>query len=251
MSRLKGAVGCFVLVALAPILFIAQAKAEPPRTRKDLQLRIEEALTNRDAQALEALYYWDQVDPEVRELHQEMFQTLVETRVESVNFAPLTPDYETEIVEDGVHYTVNIPIKGLIRIQVYDDVVDQRGTITIPYGQVGVFMYLAGIRYNNEGAASSKYNYYTINVQTLLFPQPVPFIGIYSYEKDGEQFKKKFKGSGFYKDNIEADRLLACIVRKEGDVNGWVKVLIKKNAATIFDARELDAGKPIIFKDGP
>lgn len=241
----------FILALIFLCVFNVQAKAEPPRTRKDLQLRIEEALANRDAQALEALYYWDEVKKEVRDLHREMFKTLVETRVESVDFAPLTPDYETEIVEDGVHYTVNIPIKGLVRVQVYDDVVDQRGTITIPYGQVGIFMYLAGIRYNNEGAAASKYNYYTINVQTLLFPQPVPFIGIYSYEKDGEQFKKKFRGSGFYKDNVEADRLLACIVRKEGTADGWIKVLIKKNATTIFEARELDVGKPIIFKDGP
>lgn len=229
---------------------VAEIRAEPPRTRKDLQWRIEEALKNKDAEALESLYYWDQVSADVRRLHREMFKTLAETRVESVDFAPLTPDYETEIVEDGVHYTVNIPIKGLVRIQVYDDVVDQRGTITIPYGQVGIFMYLAGIRYDDAAAAESKYHYFTINVQTLLFPEPAPFIGIYSYEKDGEQFKKKFKGSGFYKDNVEADRLLACIVRKETE-EGWVKVTIKKNAATIFEARELEAGKPVIYKDGP
>ncbi len=238
----------FTLSAL--LLFAGHVCAEPPRTRKDLLLRVEEALNTHNPQALEALYYWDEVKPEVRDLHREMFKTLADTRVESVEFAPLTPDYETDIVEDGVHYTVNIPIKGLISIQVFDDVVDQRGTITIPYGQVGIFLYLAGIRYDDEGAATSKYHYFTINVQTLLFPSPVEFKGIYSYEKDGEQFKKKFKGGGFYKDNIEADRLLACIVKKE-DEGGWVKLTIKKNGTTVFDTRETDAGKPIIYKDEP
>lgn len=241
-------IAALLLCILTPPLCLA--RPEPPTTRKELLTRINDALETHNPLALDDLYYWDGVKSDVRELHREMFQTLVNTRVESVEFAPITPDYETEIVEDGVHYTVNIPVKGLVRIQVFDDVVDQRGTITIPYGQVGIFLYLAGIRYDDEAAARSKYHNFTINVQTLLFPTPIAFKGIYSYEKDGEQYKKKFRGSGFYKDDIEADRLLACIVKKENG-EGWVRVSVKKNGTTIFDSRDSDAAKPIIYKDEP
>jgi hypothetical protein len=221
--------------------------APPPQTRKELILRLYDAIANKDPAAIDRLYFWKDVAPDIRELHQEMFKTLVDTQVEDINFAPMTADYQTTIQEDGVLYNVNIPVRGLIRIKLFDDIVEQRGAITIPYGQVGTAYYLAGIRRDTEEMQTSKYNFYTISVQGLLFPNPVPFKGIYMYMKDGKQIKKRFQGEGFYKETVEADSFIACVAKKTSP-DGWVKISIRKNGDIIFDAKETESEKPIVYK---
>jgi len=238
----------FLLISLVVIFpFPSLSAGAPPQSRKELIVRIEDAINCRDPQKLADLYYWEGVEPGIQELHMEMFKTLVDTQVEKINFYPITDDYQTEIVEDGVQYTVNMPVKGLVQIQIYDDVVEHPGTITIPYGQRGRALYLAGIKRNTKAEEQSKYSFYTITVQGLLFPEPVSFKGIFVYEKDGQREKKKFFAEGYYKEIIEADKLIACIVKKTTE-DGWVKLTIRINGDPVYSGKETGTEKAIVYK---
>ena len=240
--------GLFAILAMLLLCgMVFPAGATPPTTRKQLINSLNAALKEHAPEAIEALYYWNNVPGDIRQLHREMFVTLTETPIEKVEFAPFSKDYETEIVENGREYRVNLPLKGLVRIQLYDDILEKRGFITIPYGQVGAFFYLAGIERTLDGVPSSTYNVYTISVQGLLFPEPVAFKGIYMYEKDGKTIKKKFIKSGFFKETIQADKLLACIVKKVS-AHGWIKAGIRRNGVDIFTAKETDSTDAIIYK---
>lgn len=217
-----------------------------PTTRRELIQRVRDAVESHDADAFKQLYLWEDVEPDIRKLHEDMLTSMLQNTVESIEFVPVSPDYESDFEEDGVKYTINLPVEGLIKIRIFDDIVERIATIKIPYGQKGNAFYLAGIM-RETPRNESRYNVYTISVQGLLFPDPVEFKGIYQYEKDGQLVKKKFKSSGFYKDTFEADRLNACIIQKSSDF-GWVKLFIKKNKEWIYKSKETDAAEPIVYK---
>ncbi len=230
-----------------------RADAAPPASEEQLLARFKSALENKDTNALMALVNWQGV-PEPTRLPwlfpvQQFLAHLPAGAPVSVRCRPLPPDFETEMVRDGIRYLPNVELLGMVD---YSFAVMNNGTntgwsISMPYGTKGGSFYLAGTAGQKIYEPKTKDKVLTAQIDGVTFgPHTTTITGSCVYVQNGKELKKDFKGSTHIL--MFGDYIKSCIVQITSEDKQAPQLFINEDGKRVFESAKLDGKEPIVYE---
>jgi type II secretory pathway pseudopilin PulG len=117
---------------------------------EELLNRVEQALQTADPAAIGALFNWEGVSSRMKAFQLKPLEALASqptsgTRVQA-RFAPLPAGFELPAVRNGLVYTSNVAVLGMIdaSLNYVENGTNKSWAIQIPYGKAGNHFYLSG-----------------------------------------------------------------------------------------------------------
>ena len=232
------------------------AAATGAASEQDLKDRFESALKARDTNAILALYNWQGVSDKVKPalVASGMWKGLTEaptngTRA-SVVFFPLPTNFETELVRDGIRYTPNVSLMGMISgtLAWMENGTNFSRGLQLPYGRQGERYYLAGSAETRLYEPKTKDKALVISVATSNFQTAVTFTGNFTYVQNGQEIRKEIKGPGSPNKVVFGDYIKSCVVQKTSDDQNFLQLMISENGSNVFNSSWVQTTNPIVYK---
>jgi serine/threonine protein kinase len=258
IAILAGGAAILVLTALAILLpsWLSQEKAPPrPASEKELAARFELALKTRDTNAMSALYYWRGVPPYMKSFQLRMFDGLMklpanDTRP-SVRLGPVPAGSETEMVRDGIRYTPNISVLGVISgsIDWIENGTNCGWSVQyVPYGKKGDVFYLAGTSTTKIYTPKTKDKVLHISVGTSNYQTSVTFKGALAYVQNGRVIQKEISSSRYGGELFFGDYVQSCVVRKTSEDKGSIQLTVYEDGKKLFESRLVETQDPVVYE---
>ena len=232
-----------VLLVLSSNKALAESKMEEAFLNK-----IRAAFASHDEQEFWKLFNLDGVGEEVKaSLEKHLVKKIVKAKLLSISLEPLSDDFRTEYVVNGVRYRPNVKPLGLVRMKYTKSAGGDSSTRMI-YGQKGNRLMFAGTvkeKLPGDLPASKQ-----IQVIVMGFSHPpVTFEGYMIYLQGGKPLRDKIKdmGGGNVTLIVRGEAITYLEVRRTS-AKGEMKVKILEDEDVIFETEQLNGDKPIIFK---
>ena len=233
----------------APVAYV------PPTSEQELVTRLESALKASDKAAILALFNWQGVPDDLKAFGFKTFDPMLEHKSEDMHFQvwlrPLPEDYEVENVKDGIRYTPNVTLLGIIDANVSGKLngKDVNQGVTIAYGKKDGTYYIAGTAAKKIYEPKTKEKYFYVRVQGVVAPDSAIFTGVCTYVQNGKEIKKSITGRGAANKSFFGDDLKSCVVQKTAGERS-IQLIILENGKKIFESPEVKGNEPIIY-EGP
>ena len=180
-------------------------------------------------------------------------------------FEPLPKDFKSEYVLDGIKYQPNLKPLGFVKFTYKRDKSSTDSGTSIPYGQRGNrYLFIGTVKQKLAGEFPPSKQ---IQVIIIGMGHPaVEFAGTMTYLQGNKPITEKIKdlGSGNLTRIVRGEAITHLEVRRRtfssrthpersgGEVhrtspNGTLKVIIMEDEETIFETKELDADRSIVF----
>ncbi len=225
-------------------------------SEQELEDRFETALKARDTNAIFALYNLQGVSDKMKPalVTSRMWKGLTEapnngTRVSS-ELLPLPTNYETEMVRDGIRYTPNVSLLGMISGNLSWE---ENGTnfgrgFQFPYGKQGDRYYLAGSAETRIYEPKTKDKALLISVATSNNQAVAAFSGTFTYVQNGQEIEKEIKGPASFNRVAFGDYVKSCVVRKTSDDQNSLQVTISENGSNVFSSGWVHTTNQIVYE---
>ncbi len=215
-------------------------------TADELLTRFEAALKAKNSDAILGLMNWEGVSDDMKATQQQIIGTMVMQEVTAVQLGPLPPNSRLEYERNGIRYTQNVTVVGLIDIQFA-----QKGNYArMPYGKINNAYYLSNVVEERMYKPAKKETSLCISIIGTGSPKPVTFEGFYVYVKGRKEIKEKIidtMHAGNYSYAFWGDRIKSCVVWKKS-VDGKIKLLITDNGKYVFESEWETKNKPIVYE---
>ncbi|MGI9553847.1 MAG: hypothetical protein ACR2NC_02895, partial [Thermodesulfobacteriota bacterium] len=181
------------------------------------------------------LFNWDGVDDQMKSLSERVIDSLMDGKVKSAELMPLPEKFKEGFLRNGIKYSANIKLQGVIQIS-YEKRGDEiLGDSKIAYGEKEGKYYLPNTittKTGYDGPADKSIN---INVIGTSAPDPVLFEGVCIYTVSGEEKKKTVKGEGNVSDAFWGQEVKSCSIKRLSD-SGSLKLVISVGGNTVFES---------------
>jgi hypothetical protein len=234
-----------VIVTILYFSAIAHAQ-NAPATANELLNRFESAVKAKDLDAVLGLMIWEGVSEDMKNMQKQIIGTELSNEVESVKFGPLPANFRLEYERNGIRYTPNVTVVGVIEIQYA-----QKGnSAKMPYGKKNDAYYLSNVVEEKIYQPAMKEISLNVSVAGTVLPKPVAFEGFYVYLKGGKEIKERIldtSHAGNYCQVFWGDHMKTCIVWKTS-LDGKIQLLINENGKVVFDSEWEARNKPIVYE---
>lgn len=217
-----------------------------PATADELLNRFETAAKAKNADAIMELMNWEGVSDEIKTMQQQVVGFILSQEIKSVQLIPLPENYRSGYERDGIRYTPNVTLVGLIEIQY-----TQKGNVgKIAYGKKNNAYYLVNVVGERIYQPATKEISLNVSVAGTVLPRPVSFEGFYVYLKGGKEIKERIldtSHAGNYSHAFWGDRIKSCVVWKTSS-DGKIQLLINENGKVVFESEWETRNKPIVYE---
>ena len=110
-------------LTLLLILFLLSSTAlnAQPGSPEQLKDELKAAMKAKNKDMISALFNWEGVDSQMREYSQKNIDRMAEFPAQEIELLPLPEGFKTEFIRDGIRYTPNVKLVGILRIIYGDD----------------------------------------------------------------------------------------------------------------------------------
>ena len=221
------------------------AYAQNPTTPEELKDRLVQAINDQNREELISLFNWDGVDEQMRALSERVIDSLMEGKVKSAEFLPLPEKFKEGFVRNGVKYSANIKLVGVIKVSYEESGNQVIGDSKIAYGEKDGKYYFPSTIAKKTGYTGPPDKTININIIGTSAPDPVLFEGLCLYNVSGQEKKKKIKGEGNISEAFWGQEVKSCTIKKLSDT-GSMKLVISVGGETIFES-EMSETAQIIY----
>lgn len=137
---------CASLFAAFAIISPVLAK-DPPASAEQMRSELESAFKANDTNAVLSLINWDGVSEQMKSFETKNTINAIQHGIVAVKLAPLAANFELTRARNGVRFSPNLEVIGLIEIEfAKKDTAETTPRITrkMPYGKKGNAFYIAG-----------------------------------------------------------------------------------------------------------
>lgn len=217
---------------------------DAPASASQLLKEIEAAIKAKDKDALLALANWQGVSADMKSLQVGLFADLVTNAVQSVKLLPLPADFQSTNEVNGVRYTPNVSLMGLVDVQF----TEEGNSMQMPYGKKGSAFYLAGTAEEKVAVPATKAKSLNIMVVGEASPDAGTFSGSCVYVRGGKDLTKEFNGKGNGSEAFWGDYIKSCTVRKNSDKAGSIRLVISEDGKQVYESKEVATKDPIVYQ---
>ena len=93
-------------------LFSVMASADGATSPQELAAKVKQAISDKDASSIEALYSWEGVSPEITKLLKESIGYMLEEPARKSEVRPLPADFQAVQDFGGENYVQNLDVEG-------------------------------------------------------------------------------------------------------------------------------------------
>lgn len=237
-----------ILILTALIMaFSANTHAQDaPATADELLNRFEAAAKAKNADAILGLMNWEGVSEDMKAMQQQIIGTMLSQEATNVTLGPLPANLRLGYERNGIRYTPNVTVVGVIEIQFA-----QKGNSSrMPYGKKNDAYYLVNVVEERIYEPVTKEISLNISVAGTVLPKPVAFEGFYVYLKGGKEIRERIldtSHAGNYSHAFWGDRVKSCVVWKKS-LDGKIQLLINENGKVVFESEWEERNKPIVYE---
>lgn len=235
---------------------------DSPATAGQLRTAFESALKARDTNAFAALFDWNGVAEDQKALRLKMLSDLMRQDVSTarVKLARRPANYSTASEFNGVHYSMNRQISGLIQVQF-----GTNGVVAeLPFGVKDSTAQFASAVAKKPKKILNAFVTSVVSPEILtpdgkyICPTPakwqaalakshITYEGTLVYWVDGKQITKDLheKMTGYY--GFQIDRFESCAAKRTSKA-GWLKLTVQENGQTTYDSGWVGDGSAIAYK---
>lgn len=213
-----------------------------PTTPEKLKDELTTAMKAQDKEKISALFNWEGVDPQMKEYSKRNINQMAEYPAAQIELLPLPEGFKTEFIRDGVRYTPNVKLEGIMRIVYGEDGPEGITDASIPYGAKDGKYYLPNTvseKTSYKGPADKTIN---IGVVGISDEEPLKFEGQCIYIVSGEEKVKAFKGEGNITEAFWGQEVKSCKVKRTSD-SGSMKLNISVEGNNIFTSGMKDTAE--------
>ncbi len=222
-------------LTLLLILFLLSSTAlnAQPGSPEQLKDELKAAMKAKNKDMISALFNWEGVDSQMREYSQKNIDRMAEFPAQEIELLPLPEGFKTEFIRDGIRYTPNVKLVGILRIIYGDDGPETVMDASIPYGVKDGKYYLPNTvteKTSYKGPADKTIN---IGVLGTSGTGPLKFEGQCVYTVSGEEKIKIIKGEGSITEAFWGQEVKSCKIKRLSD-SGAIKLNISIDGNNIF-----------------
>jgi len=229
-----------LIVALAAMS--AANGAEPPDSPEQLRSRVETAFKTKDKNAFVALYNWDGISDAMKTQVQKMIPMIFNAKVTNVVVQPVPADFQNAFTRNGITYTFNLPVTGVIALQ--NALPGGGGQITMPYGK-GPDGYYIVIQCKKTGDQSDPLHPDKIIwiFATSTGARNPPDLALdYGYFSGLKEIKSQSAHKGVISLNFPGKSVAYCNLKTTA-TNGTTRLRIKADGVDVYDSKEVEVKK--------
>ena len=210
-----------------------------PTSPEQLRDELTEAMKTQDKEKISALFNWEGVDDQMREYSNRNINQMAEYPAEKIELLPLPDGFKTEFIRDGIRYTPNVKLVGVLRIIYGDDGPEAITDASIPFGIKDGKYYLPNTvteKTDYKGPADK-----TINISILgtMAPEAVKFEGQCVYLVSGEEKTKTVKGEGNITEAFWGQEVKSCNIKRLSD-EGSMKLTVRVDDKVVYNSEMSD-----------
>ncbi len=184
----------------------------------------------------------------MRSMTLSFIEALFKENLQSVNLKPLSSDFKSESVYNGMRHGPNLPVIGQIEVgtEVHHDKINGTATTTLPFSQKDGLFYLTNtLREKFEGVTEKEIPLGITIYGNATEGMDDRFEGYYVYSKAGKDTTVKFNGNGngFY--GFWGTSIKYCELHKISGTNP-VSLWIIEDGKKLFESPKF-SDKPIIY----
>ena len=228
-------------ITICPLLIIylllvpARTFAEAPSSPEELKNRLVKAINEQNAKQLKSLFNWDGVDDQMKQLSDRVVKSIMDGKVKNAELMPLPDDFNYEFLKNGIKYTPNIELLGIIKISYEKRGNEILGDSKIAYGIKEGKYYLPNTITEKTGYEGPPDKTINVNVIGTTAPDPVLFEGYCIYNVSGVEKKKLIKGEGNISEAFWGQDVKSCSI-KRSSASGSLKLIITVGGETLFES---------------
>jgi hypothetical protein len=223
---------------------------EAPTSAEQLRSALETALKAKDAKAVIALFNWECVPEESKEMVVEMgIMHLLKTNIASVALSPVSTNLQVMLSneqndwqgDNGRRVSFSVEVLGELAVNI-----PNANKVPLPYGKKGTFFYLAApIPYLAHGKS--------LRVSVLRYPLSLTYTGSWVYVNGGREIKVEVSNRTNQFRQGWGDCIKSCIIRRtspntlppRGDSFHFE---ISEGGTTVFKSPEMTNEDPVVYE---
>lgn len=217
---------------------------DAPTSESQLLKEFEAALKAKDRDALLSLFNWQGVSADMKSFQGETIAETLTNAVKGVKLLPLPADFQPTNELDGVRYTPNVSIVGVVDVQF----AREGNSMQMPYGKKGNAFYIAGTTEERFATPAAKERFLNVSVMGATSVDGDTFTGSYMYVKGGKEIKANISGKGNRSEAFRGDYIKSCTVQKTSDKQAWIQVVISEGGKKIFESKRVETKDPIVYE---
>lgn len=233
-TLLKLATICSLIVLILQIP-PATSFADAPDTPEELKNRLVQAINSQNREELTTLFNWDGIDDQMKSVSGIVMNSLMEGKVKSAELQPLPEDFRKGFLRNGIKYSANIKLLGVIKITYEKSGNQVIGDTKIAYGEKDGKYYLPNTVTKKTGYEGPPDKTININVVGMSVPDPVLFEGYCIYTVSGEEIKRIIKGKDNISEAFWGQEVKSCSIKRLTD-SGSLKLIISVGGDTLFES---------------
>ena len=165
-----------------------------------------------------------------------------------VRLLPLPPDYESEMLRDGVRYGPNVILMGELSGSLgwLDQGTNRVWGVQLPYGKNRKGFYLAGTVGTRVYSPKIKDKALVISLATSNYLGSMTFTGAVTYVQNGREIKKYLnvrRPNVFWGEYVKS-----CVVQKTSDDKGVIQLTIEEDRKKVFESQQVATKEQIVYE---
>ena len=228
------------LIYLFVLLFsFSAALSAQPTSPEQLRDELTAAMKSQDKEMISVLFNWEGVDDQMKQYSERNINQMAEYPADKIELHPLPDGFKTEFIRDGIRYTPNVKLVGVLRIVYGEDGPEAITDATIPYGVKDGKYYLPNTvseKTSYKGPADKTIN---IGIVGLSDGEPVKFDGECVYRVSGEEKVKAIKGEGNITEAFWGQDVKSCNIKRVSN-SGSMKLNIFVDGQNVFSSEMKD-----------
>jgi hypothetical protein len=215
-----------------------------PTSESQFLKEFETALKAKDTNAILSLFNWQGVSAEMKSFSGEMVAEMLKRDVNSVKLSPLPAGFQPTNELDGVRYTPNVSIVGVIDVEF----TEHGNAMQLPYGKKGDAFYFTGTTEERVATPATKEKSLNVIVMGSASAEADAFTGSYVYVKGGKEIKEDDGGKGNRTVFFWGDYVKSCTVQKTCDSQEWIQLVVSEDGTNVFKSERVETREPIVYE---
>ncbi len=228
-----------------------------PGSTNDLLARFEHALLARDTNAVTSLFNWEGVSTNMKAFALKPLAALAQLPAHGLQarvwFAPPPASDEGEMVRNGIRYSPNVTLLGIIQgsVNYVEEGTNRSWGVALPYGSNDGAFYLAGARTEKLYEPKTPDKILEVSVLSSSGNSAISFTGSLTYVQNGATITRNIGGQTGLRKMIFGDHVAACTVQKTPGDKGALQLIISSEAKPVFDSGPVESDVPINYRYNP
>ncbi|MDB6123476.1 MAG: hypothetical protein JWQ71_2469 [Pedosphaera sp.] len=220
-----------------------------PNSALELVNKVSDAVKAKDTNAYMALINWDGVSDKYKTMTGKIVADCLMQEFRSIELAPLPVSFPLTNEMNGVRYTPNLKVLGLVAIKFRQTNTTHNSVseMKLPYGQKDGGFYLSGVITERFAPPLTNARPLNIVVEGSGSPDAGEFTGSYVFLQNGREVKGELSSKGNVSKSFWGDYIKSCTVQKISGSDA-IKLVISEDAREVFSSPMVESKDPIIYQ---